>query len=298
MTDEPAAPEPQTEAKVAVFSPWPVIGWLLFAVSLLVVGIAAWGGLLMPAVVLDIVSFWPAWLVALLIALALWPLRRRGIARIGAVLPLLLFSWLAAAVGLHLLEWDRLPSASADIEGPRGTGITTAEIGIELSGSLTVRAGSDFLYEVHLARSGGSTGPPDALERLVPSSAVIQLRERSGAGWFRSSGWMVDLHRGPAWEIDVAGSDLEISTRGLDLRRLAVVGDGTVTVGRPAVDTQIALDGELTLMVPADSPVEVMGAAGVPAWWETTESGSRTQGSGAVIVVVVADGSVARIVEG
>jgi len=293
---DPVVSSPDTAAPTT--SPWPIIGWLLFAVSMLVVGIAASTGLLMPAVVLDIASFWPAWVVALLVALTLWPLRRRGIARIGAVLPLLLFSWITAAVGLHLLEWDQLPSSAADIRGPSGAGVTTAQIGIEVSGALTLGGESETLYDVRLVRSGGDAGPPDALERLVPSSAVIQLQERSGAGWFRSSGWTVALQRGPAWEITVVAGKVDISTRGLALRALAVAGDGAVRIGTPSVDTRIVLDGDLTLTVPAGTAVSVVGAAGVPPGWETTDEGARSNGTGAVVTVEVADGSVARISEG
>ena len=278
-------------------SPWPIIGWLLLFVSVTVVGIAAWAGLLMPAVVLDVLSFWPAWVVALLVALALWPLRRRGIARIGAVLPLLLFSWLGGAVGLHLAEWDQLPSASADLRGPSASDVATAEMDVAVSGSLSVRSGAEQLYDARLVRSGGDTGPPDALERMVPSDAVVSLRERVAAGWFRSSGWRVRLNRGPAWTIDLSAAVVDVSTRGLDVRRLSVVGDGDVRVGPPPVDSVVILDGELTLTVPVGAAVEVVGAAAVPGAWETTEDGSRSGGTGAVIRVQVVDGSIARIIE-
>ncbi len=295
MTDESTSTE--AGPVPAAPSPWPIIGWLLLAAAVLVVGIAALAGLLMPAVVLDIVSFWPAWVVALLVALALWPLHRRGIARIGAVLPLLLFSWLGAAVGLHLLEWDQLPSAAADLIGPDAAGITAARVGVQTSGLLVLRSGAESLYEVRLIRTGGPAGPPDALERLVPSLAQVQVTERGGAGWFRSAGWTMELNRGPSWEIDLAAPEVDVSIRGLDVRGLRVTGDGTVRIGPPAVEAFVALDGDLTLIVPAGTAVQVRGAAGVPGTWEATETGSRSPGSGPLVTVDVADGAVARVQE-
>ena len=295
---QPTSPEPSLAAADTTSSPWPIIGWLLFLASVAVVGVAAFAGLLMPAIVLDVVSFWPAWVFALLVALALWPLRRRGIARIAAVLPLLLFTWLAAAVGLHLMEWELLPSASADVDGPSAEGVTAAELEIEMDGTLSLRAGGSRLYSVSLVRTGGEVGPPDALERVLASAAAVELQERAAAGWFRSSGWNALINRGPAWDLAVVATEVDISTRGIDLRTLSVTGNGTVTVGPVAVESDVLLDGDITLVVPAAAAIEVIGTARVPAGWSESENGMASGGSGARMTVVVAEGAIAEVIEG
>ena len=179
-----------------------------------------------------------------------------------------------------------------------------AHAAVDQFGATTARAGREIHrvdeedLEARERGVAGDAGPgdpaPDDEQVDWPSAEVT---ERGGAGWFRSAGWTMELNRGPSWEIDLAAPEVDVSIRGLDVRGLRVTGDGTVRIGPPAVEAFVALDGDLTLIVPAGTAVQVRGAAGVPGTWEATETGSRSPGSGPLVTVDVADGAVARVQE-
>jgi hypothetical protein len=243
-------------------------------------------GLLMKAALLDVVSFWPAWVLALLISLALWPLRRRGIARIGAVLPLLLFSWVAGAVSLHLLAWEQLPSASADFAGPAQSGVSDASLSLEVNGRLELDGDATDLYDIAVLRSGGGAAPAEALERIDGAMASVELRERESPGWFASAGWHLNISRLTAWELSIVAQDVDADLRGVPVRRLDVVGDGIVMLGSPVGEFDVTVSGDVELVVPVGVAVEVDGAAVVPEGWEPTEAGARFAASGPVITII------------
>jgi len=265
---------------------WPRAGWVLFALVTLGLLAAALTGLLMRVALLDVISFWPAWLLALLISLALWPLRRRGMARIGAVLPLLLFSWVAGAVSLHLQAWDQLPSASADFSGPDRTGVTEASLSLEVDGRLELGGDAAELYDVAVLRSGGESAPAEALERVDGSSATVELRERDQAGWFASSGWRLDISRVTAWELSIVAAEIDADLRGVPVRSLDLEADGIVQLGSPVGELLVNVAGDLRLVVPTGVAVEVEGAAVIPEGWEPTETGARFEADGPVIKIV------------
>lgn len=279
-------------------SPWPIIGWLLLAVAIVVLVISVLAGLLLPAVILDVVSFWPAWVVALLVALALWPLRRRGIARLGAVLPLLVFTWIGVAVGLHLQEWSQLPSSAGDLRGPSALGVTSAALTLELDGRLEVRGTGGPLYTVRLFRGGGDVGPAEALERIAAASATLDIRERQDAGWFASDGWRLGLARSAAWDLTLTSSAFDVDLIGLDIRTLDLVGDGDVRIPTPSVQTEISLTGDIAATVPVGARVEVFGSANVPPTWTAADNGFTSGGSGAAILITVVEGASVDISEG
>ncbi len=274
---------------------WPRLGWVLFALVAAALLLAVLAGVLMRAAILDVVSFWPAWVLALLISMALWPLRRKGVVRIGAVLPLLLFSWVAIAVSLHLQAWEMLPSASADFSGP-STEVSSAGLSLEVDGLVELGNDADNLYEVRLLRSGGGVAPAEALERLADGSATIELRERAEAGWFASAGWRLDLSRSPAWRLNIVADEIDVDLRGLVVSDLVVEGSGTVWLGTPVDDVQVVLTGDLRVVIPVDTAVELEGVATTPPNWEQTESGARFEAGGPVIRIGTSGTGVIEIV--
>jgi len=274
---------------------WPRLGWILFAIVTMTLVIAVLLGVLMRAAILDVVSFWPAWVLALLISMALWPLRRKGVVRIGAVLPLLLFSWVAVAVSLHLQAWEVLPSASADFSGP-STDVPSSEMSLLVGGLVEVGNDADSLYEIRLLRRGGDVAPAEALERVADGLATVELRERAEAGWFASAGWRLDLSRSPAWRLDIVAEEVDVDLRGLVVIDLAVEGTGTIWLGTPADDSEVRLAGDLRVVVPADTAIELEGAASIPSNWERTESGARFEAGGPLIRITASGTGAIEIV--
>ena len=139
---------------------WPLLGWVIFALAAAALAVVVMAGGVMRAVVLDVVSFWPAWAVSIVLPVVLWAMnRKKPVSRIGAIAPLLLFSWLTGAVGLHFAGWDQLPSAAGDLAGPAVAAAATAELGIEISGELRLEAEeAEQLYEVNLVRGRRRNG--------------------------------------------------------------------------------------------------------------------------------------------
>ncbi len=276
---------------------WPMLGWVLFAISVTILMAAVLVRGVMRAVVLDVVSFWPAWVLAAVIALAMWPLQRKGVARVAAIAPLLLFSWLTGAVGLHYSGWDLLPSAAGDLRGPEVAGTESAELSLEMSGMLVLVPGTDRLYEVELSRSGGSTGPAEALERRTDDDVVVRLLERPDSGWFESGGWKVTISRAPVWSLSLAADQVDVDVATVSLGSLEVISDGDVRLGSPVGTVPIMINGSVQLRLPRSASVEVVGNATVPDGWETTETGSRVVGVGTSSYVVTVVPGASLVVE-
>jgi hypothetical protein len=296
MTEElesvPPSPLPRPRP-----SPWPVAAWLLVLASALVLGVGIYGEVLAPSLVLDLMSLWPGLTLALLLAGALWPFRRRGPARLAAILPLLVLTWLWGGVALHLAQWELLPSAAADVEGPPGEGTETARLSLEQSGRLSLSATDGLLYMVRMVRRGGPVGIPEAVERLEGGQATVSVVEISGGQWFRSSGWVAELALGPAWDLDLQAAILDVDLRGLRLTRLEAEGRGVIRL--PAVEAEVPMvvAGDLVIEVPAEARVVVVGTAQVPEGWEVTDTGWRSPGREPGYVITVADGSQVEIRE-
>ena len=148
-----------------VISIWPIWAWTMVGVVLVVIGLGVGAGVLSKTLLLDVISFWPAFVVIALIFAALIPRLRKGAPRLSAVLPLLLLTYLGVTVALHVARWDELPSTAADISGPLVEAVTDARIELDLPGELVVRpANQAELYKVLMLNRGGSTGAPTALE--------------------------------------------------------------------------------------------------------------------------------------
>lgn len=279
---------------------WTLWAWLMVAVAIVSIAAGVVGGILAPSVVLDVVSLWPLAVGAFLVAAALLPLRKRGPARISAVLPLLLITMLGASVVLHLTSWRQLPSGSADIVGPRAVGVAEAELTIDLSGSLAVGAGAGDLYSVSIKRQGGSTGVPEALESLFEDGPLfVVLRETDGGRWFQTSGWEVMLGTEPTWSLTLASPNVEADFTAIRIGELHLLGTGSLQLPRPAEnDIAVGLDGVFNVEVPAETGVEIIGTAVVPGGWVETVGGHESPFPGASLIISVAEGSQVEVAVG
>lgn len=291
MTTETAEPAEIVDHRSS--SAWTLWAWLMVAVAIVSIAAGVVGGILAPSVVLDVVSLWPLAVGAFFVAAALLPLRKRGPARITAVLPLLLVTMLGTSVVLHLIGWERLPSASADIVGPRSVGVDDAELALDLTGSLSIEAGEGDLYSVRIERSGGSAGVPEALESSFEDGPFfVVLREIEGGRWFQTSGWQLLLGNAPSWSLTVKSTDLDADLTGLHLKSLALQGAGSAAVPSPGEeDLPIVVEGRYQIGVPTEISVKVIGVATVPGGWVETGDGHQSPFSGSSLVITVAEGA-------
>lgn len=292
MTTDNAAPvEPKPS------SPWTLWAWLMVAVIVVSVAAGVVGGILAPSVVLDVISLWPLAVGAFFVAAALLPLRKRGPARVSAVLPLLLITMLGSSVVLHLTAWEELPSSSGDLLGPAAAGVQDAELSLSLTGRLLVAAGDRELYAVRVERQGGSTGVPEALESNFENGpSFVVLHEVDGGQWFQTSGWELSLGVGPFWSLVLDSPDLQADFSGLQLKALTLAGNGSVTLPSPqAAGLACAVTGTFVIEVPAEVGVELVGPATVPGGWVETVGGYRSPFAGPSILITVAEGALVEV---
>jgi hypothetical protein len=236
-------------------------------------------------VVLDLVSFWPGWIVTtglLLIYRRVSHMRQRfpGYG-LGPALPYSLTGWLVVALSLHMVGWEMLPSSADRLEGPAvADRIATTAIDVRLDGALVVEAGAEFLYEVSSLAAAGAVAPPRGEELLTGDDLEVRLREGPEAGWFGSGGWNLALNPGRGWSLAVAAAEVEADLRDLSLRFLRVEADGVIRLGAARGDVAASLTGDLVVEVPAEVSVDLSGPATVGPGWEPTDTGRRYLGDG------------------
>jgi hypothetical protein len=278
-------------------SPWPVAAWALVFMILLAGWVAISGDVLSPSVVLDVVALWPVGAIALPALVLAVVLRRRRGNRGMALPPLFVVTWLIVGLGLHLAAWERLPSAVADLDGGPATGIGVAELALVLDGgSVDVSVSDGRLFEVRVPRAGGDAGAPSAV--LFPSDGRVEalVTERTDSRWYRFPGWDVLLDPDPRWRLRIRGFPLRADLDGLELDRLDLEGRGRVELGAPSTGSAVFVDGAVTLVVPGEAAVEVLGQADVPESWVETADGWRSPvEEGPRWTVTVGEGSVLRI---
>ena len=262
------------------------VAWLVLAgAALLLAAAVAAGGLLRRSVVLDLVSFWPGWVVTA--GVVLIHRRASGVRQrfpgygLGPVLPFTLLGWLVVVLVLHMAGWELLPSAAGRLEGPVVTDRTaTTAIDVRLDGVVVVEAGSRFLYEVSSLVSGGAVAPPRAEELLTGDDLEVRLREGPEAGWFGSGGWNLALNPVRDWAVAVSAAEVEADLREVTLTSLRVEADGTIRLGPARGDVHASLAGDLVVEVPPEVSVNLAGPATVGSGWEDTVEGTRYRGEG------------------
>ncbi|MBK5266208.1 MAG: hypothetical protein JJE47_02125 [Acidimicrobiia bacterium] len=292
-------PAPAAETtQVKVISIWPIWAWTMVAVVTVVVALGIGAGVLSKTLLLDVVSFWPAFVVIALIFAALIPRLRKGAPRLSAVLPLLLLTYLGVTVALHVARWDELPSTSADVPGPEVAGVTDGRIELDLVGELVVRpADQPELYRILMLNRGGNTGVPSALEIITEPDASISVGQRENSGWFQSAGWDVKLSLAVTWEVEARADQVDINLAAVSSGGLTVKGDGEVVVGFVRPGSVIELDGTIDLVVRVGDHIDLVGKAEVPDGWSTTGLGRSTPGPSDPFTVIVIEGAIVTITE-
>ena len=260
------------------------LAWLGLAGAAGLLGAVAAGGLLRRSVVLDLVSFWPGWIVTC----AVFLIHRRGVRQrfpgygLGPALPYSLMGWLVVALVLHMAGWELLPSAADRLEGPAVTDrITTTAIDVRLDGVVILEAGAEALYEVSSLASAGAVAPPRGEELLTGDDLEVRLREGPVAGWFGSAGWNLTLDTSRDWAVAVSAAEVEADLSALSLRSLRVEADGAIRLGPARGDVPALLAGDLVVEVPAEVSVEISGPVTVGVGWEATGDGTSYRGDGA-----------------
>ncbi len=276
------------------------VAWLVLAAVALVLGaVVVAGGLLRRSVVLDLVSFWPGWILTSGVFLVHWRVsgnrhRFPGYG-LGPVLPFSLMGWLVVVLVLHLAGWELLPSSADRLGGPVVTDrMAASAIDVRLEGVVIVEAGADLLYEVSSLASSGAVAPPQGEEFLTGDDFEVRLREGPEAGWFGSSGWNLSLNPGREWAVAVSAAEVEADLRELSLKSLRVEADGVIRLGPARGDVPASLTGDLVVELPAEVSVELSGPVTVGSGWEATADGKRYRGDGAgrYLIEVDADSDV------
>jgi len=293
---EPVASTEATPPKV--ISIWPIWSWTMVGVLLVVMGLAVGAGVLSKTLLLDVISFWPAFVVIALVFAALIPRLRKGAPRLSAVIPLLLLTYLGVAVALHVARWDELPSTAADISGPLVEAVTDARIELDLPGELVVRpANQAELYHVFMLNRGGRTGAPTALEIVNDAVPSISVSPREDSGWFQSVGWTVNLSLSVTWEVEANADLIDMNLAAVSAGNVRVVGDGSVVLGFVRPGSTIELDGRIDLVVREGDRIDVVGSADVPSDWTTTGVGRSAAGPADPYTIIIVDGAIVTITE-
>lgn len=262
--------------------------WLLPILALVVVlGIAA-SGRLSRAIVADLIAWWPVW-VGLGLGAFLLRDRRIGQVRAAGVVPLVALAFVLLFIWGHLAGWAIMPSASQRLVGPETAGFTSAELSADIDGRLEVNGGSEFLYQVEALRQGGRIGIPDATERIVDDSVMVDLVEPTDPGLYGYAGWSISLSPDPMWTLDLDGA-VNADLTGIHISSLEVSGAGTVWLGATSSETQVTLGGSFDVVIPEGSAARVVGSASVPASWTLTEDGATSaQGAVGWVLTVIGD---------
>lgn len=279
-------------------SVWPIWAWMMVGVVVIVMGVGVVGGVLLPSVVLDVVSFWPGFLLAFLLAAALWPLSRRFSSRLKATVPLLVLSWLGLAVALHLAGWSELPSSAGDLLGGPTEEIEVGSLSLEVEGLLRLSTGPQSdLYSVTMMRRGGPVGAPQALETLPNGSVEVDIVERPQSFWYSAAGWDVVLADSIPWTVAASAGNVEADLRSVAVRGGSFGGEGRIELGEVESGAVIVFDGAFDVSVAPGAVVVVEGEATVPDGWVVTELGHASPSTGDGYTLVVSGQSTVSITE-
>lgn len=266
---------------------WAWWGWTMAAVVALLMGVAVIGDILRGSILLDLVSFWPVFVI-IAIATGIWFRKRREWSgRIGAALALTTLTVMLSIVALHLGGWGPLPSsvvvegrafaggeARIDINAGDGTLIVgTADLSQAFRASLIPRGG-----DVGVARASGLESQPPA----------ITLVQRGDPGLHRAQGWHVDLAESGRWVVMLEAGIIEADLRDTTVGDSVVTGTGSLRVDAVVPGSVLTMiGGPFSIEVPSDVGAGVVGAAAVPEDWSATETGyTSPAGSGGFLIQV------------
>lgn len=269
--------------------------WLLpLLVLTVILGLTA-AEIFSRSLILDLVAWWPAWAL-LLVIVAFAGRRRIGRLRVDGLASIMVTAALVVFTVGHAQGWPINPSASHYLVGPAAADFEEAELIAEPDGDLRLGAGSRFLYEVDLLSGGGDVGVPSAIERTFGQSTSVSLVPAPNPGFARASGWDIRLSAEPVWAL-VLGGDVEADVSALRVDELDLSGAGSVRLGAVGRMTLVDVEGAFMFSVPAGSPVRVIGTAQVPGSWVQTSDGWMSSVEGQGWVISVPSGSVVSIEE-
>lgn len=262
----------------------PGYAWSALALAVMGLAAAAQAGWLMRAVLLDLASLWPGWVITIapLLIRRRIPGAYRRTDRPGpaSTAPLALLVWLFIGATLHLAGWGALPSAAGNLAGPSvEDGPASAALDIETAGAVELDGAARRLYEVDPMRAGGRTAPARSSEVWTDGGASVRLREGPDPGWFGSAGWRASISAYPKWTVAVQAALLEADFTGVEIESLRVRADGgRVRLGSPSGEVAVDIDGRLKLEVPWDATVELIGPGKVGPGWAITAAGRQYVG--------------------
>jgi hypothetical protein len=266
----------------------------LLAMVLILAGIAL--DLLSRSIVVDFAAWWPVWALLLVLTIVLRG-RRLGKVRLSGLVPILWVVALGVFVTGHVQGWQAMPSASVQLIGPSPEAGSNVALSADIDGTLEVGTGeSGFLYEVEPVRSGGDVGTPEATEQVQGTNISVHLRPVTDPGLYTFSGWAVDLHESPVWNLSLGGS-IEADLSRLRLTGLQLNGVGQVALGGTTESVVVNVNGAFRISVPAGTPVRVAGDAVVPDGWVKTSGGSASATPGNGWVISVAEGTSLTVIE-
>jgi len=271
--------------------------WVLPVLASTLLLVAVFLGYLSRSVLHDLIAWWPAWLV-LVILVVLARGRRWGRLRVSALVAIVWLAVVALFVIGHILGWAAMPSASTDLNGPQGGSVSTGALSARIAGVLEVGSGqSGFLYAVEPLRRGGEIGPPVAVEQLQGANIAVVLDDAPDPGLYTYAGWDIDLDESPIWSLALGGyitadlSRLRISSLQLD-------GEGAVELGQPTDSVVVTVAGDFELVVPSGVAARVVGQATVPTDWIEVDDGFESPIAGMGWVISVGQETSLRVVSG
>lgn len=264
--------------------------WLLPILTLTALMGVAVTGRLSRAIVADLIAWWPVWL-GLVVAAYVLRERKIGAVRISGLIPLLAFGFVLLFIWGHLAGWSIMPSASQRLVGPPPDDLAGVMMVAEINGEIEIRTGSEHLYQVEPIRRGGVIGIPTATEEPTGDTLSIRLDSPEDPGIYSYAGWEILLADSTVWDLRLSGA-IDADLTALRVARLSVDGAGVVQLGAVTGETPVTVLGEFHLIVPANTPVRVVGVASVPADWSLTSDGAVSPEPGdGWVVTVVGDGT-------
>ncbi|HEY7703775.1 MAG TPA: hypothetical protein VID03_02990 [Acidimicrobiia bacterium] len=258
---------------------WTVAALTMLAGVGITLAVGVLSGIFSYGLLLDLVSLWPF----LLVPVGAWAyqlVREPRTMRATAIPSLLFLSWLVLAAAAHFSGWSALPSSSAELVGPTSEGVGSAYLSIKPVGWLQIEEGSgNSLYRVSFIRRGGQVGAPIATEAREEDLFQITIEENDSPIWFQYAGWAAELSSQVRWELDLAG-DMRADLEGIEVGGLNANGLGVIALGIAEGPTQVRLEGDFELRLPADAPAAVTGVVEVPDDWVEIEGGFRSPEAG------------------
>jgi hypothetical protein len=146
------------------------------------------------------------------------------------------------------------------------------------------------IYQVGFIRLGGGVGVPSAEEVTNQTGLTVAVQDSGTTPWFRYRGWRLQLSAQTQWNLSVGG-EITGSLIGLDIASLSIDGTGALRLGVTSHLVPIAVRGNVSLIIPDDAAVEVLGNARVPEGWETSAGGSKSPVAGEGWLISVAEGA-------